>query len=189
MSLDAILLALVNRPASGYELKRVLRESIGHFWSADLGQLYRTLQRLERQKLLTSQILPSNKGPARRVYRRTAAGRRKLLEWLRSGPQTGAERFAYIAQLVFLYEVNDLNETRQFLDELREVFRRKLKLYQEMDAAEARRGTERLSGSDFHAYLGLRMAIHSLSAKVHWCDEAIDMILARIDRESKNAGA
>ena len=119
MSLDHILLGLLHKPASGYDLKRAFEESIRHFWSAKLSQIYPTLDRLERAAHVRSKKVASAKGPDRRVFRRTAAGRRELLKWLRSGPQLGAERFAYVAQLAFMHELQDLKHTREFVEQLK----------------------------------------------------------------------
>jgi PadR family transcriptional regulator AphA len=54
MSLDPILLGLLREPASGYDLKALLDHGIGHFWAAELSQIYPTLKRLEKDGFLTS---------------------------------------------------------------------------------------------------------------------------------------
>jgi PadR family transcriptional regulator PadR len=47
------------------------------------GSIYPVLRNLARQKWLTSRIVPSYSGPARRYYAITAAGREGLREWRR----------------------------------------------------------------------------------------------------------
>jgi len=78
MSLDHILLGLLREPASGYDLKDAFNETVAHFWSAELSQIYPTLKRLEERGLLRSRREPSPKGPDRRVYRLTGEGREEL---------------------------------------------------------------------------------------------------------------
>ena len=122
MSLEFILLGLLRDPASGYDLRRAFDEGPQHFWSARLSQIYPTLQRMEERRWLTSSAQRSDKGPARRVYRRTRAGTAALRDWLRGEPDLGVERLPYIGQLVFLGELRDRDRSRAFLEDLRDRF-------------------------------------------------------------------
>ena len=75
MSLPNVLLSLLREPMSGSELTELFGSSIGHFWSADLSQIYRALDSLEQRGCVKSKSVPSPRGPARRVYSLTAPGR------------------------------------------------------------------------------------------------------------------
>ena len=88
MSLEHILLGFLREPASGYDLKSVFASSVRHFWAADLSQTYTTLRRMERQGLVKSKVVTSAKGPDRRVYSISAAGRKTLNTWLTSEPES-----------------------------------------------------------------------------------------------------
>ena len=182
MSLEHILLGMLGKPASGYDIKRDFSEGARHFWSAELSQIYRALKKLEERRLLRSWLEPPAKGPTRRVYQRTTEGRAELMRWLEGGPKMGTERFAYIAQLCFMHEVDDLETTGDFILELRSRLTTFLALLQqaESDAAGAD-GTrlETLDAGDFHVYLAVRMGVRSLQAKVDWCDEALERIERR----------
>ncbi len=181
MSLDHILLGLLRDPATGYALKNTFGEGIRHFWSAELSQIYPTLKRLEERRMLRSRVEPSAKGPNRKVYSLTDAGREELLRWLRSGPAVGTERFVYLAQLYFMDALGDLVETRAFMTELRDHLVRWLaqleSLEREVTAAHGD-APEHYSDGGFHRFATLRMGIHSIGSKVAWCDET----LAAIDR-------
>ena len=181
MSLDHILLGLLREPATGYDLKNAFSETIRHFWSAELSQIYPTLKRLEQRRMLHSRLEPSPKGPNRRVYTLTGEGRAELLRWLQSGPAVGTERFAYLAQLYFMDAIGDLHETRAFMTALRDHLSRWLaQLWAvERDVIAAHGDApERYSDAGFHQFAALRMGIHSIGSKVTWCDET----LAAIDR-------
>ncbi|WP_425154903.1 PadR family transcriptional regulator [Candidatus Palauibacter sp.] len=181
MSLDHILLGLLREPATGYDLKNAFSESVEHFWSAELSQIYPTLKRLERRRLLRSRLEPSPKGPNRRVYTLTNEGRAELLRWVRSGPAVGTERFAYLAQLYFMDAIGDIRETRAFMTALRDHLSgwlaRLRAVEREIFAAHGD-APERYSDAGFHQFATLRMGIHSIGSKVTWCDET----LAAIDR-------
>lgn len=182
MSLDRILLGLLRQPASGYELKRTFDQGIAHFWAAELSQIYPTLKRLEQRGWLRARGADSQRGPGKLVYQTTTSGRAALREWLKSGPQVGDERFAYLAQIYFMDELGDEKKTLQFLLRLREGVRQKLEALQAIErrwAEEDLRFPDQLPAFDFHVHLTLRMGVVTLSAKLKWCDEAIRRTRAR----------
>jgi PadR family transcriptional regulator, regulatory protein AphA len=191
MSLDNILLGLLRQPASGYDLKRVFDESIGHFWAAELSQIYPTLKRLEKRGWLGSRKVDSQQGPGRCVYQTTAAGRAALRDWLESGPQLGDERFAYLAQVYFMDELGDASKTLRFLVRLRESVSGKLDLLQQTESRWAQldaRYPDQLPAFDFHVQLTLRMGLMTLAAKLEWCDESIRRVRSRAERAEKQRG-
>ena len=183
MSLDHILLGLLHEPSTGYDLKAAFSDRIRHFWSAEISQIYPTLKRLEQRRLLQSRVEPSPKGPNRKVYTLTVAGREELLDWLRGGPVIGTERFAYLAQLYFMDTIGDIRETRAFMIGLRDHLARWLAHLQAIEreaTGTSGHAPERYSSSGFHRFAALRMGIHSVGAKVIWCDETIAVIDRRL---------
>ncbi len=181
MSLDHILLGLLRDPASGYDLKNTFRQHARHFWSAELSQIYPTLNRLEQRGLLQSRVEASPKGPNRKVYSLTDGGREELLRWLHTDPTVGTERFAYLAQLYFMDAIGDIHETRAFMAALRDRLSRWLAELQTVEREVTTTygdAPERYSDGGFHRFAALRMGIHSIGSKVAWCDET----LAAIDR-------
>lgn len=81
--LDICLLAVLeDRAVYGYELS----ERLGDLGlPVAPGSVYPLLARLERQRLVDTEMRPSERGPARKYYALTAQGRRTLqdgqLEW------------------------------------------------------------------------------------------------------------
>ena len=181
MSLDHILLGLLREPATGYDLKGVFGETVRHFWSAQLSQVYPALKRLEQRQMLESRWEPSPMGPDRKVYKLTEEGSAELLRWLRDDPAVGTERFAYLAQLYFMDAIGDLHRTRTFMAQLVDHFSRWLAQLREVEreiVATCGDVPERYGDAGFHQFAALRMGIHSIEAKVTWCEET----LAAIDR-------
>jgi DNA-binding PadR family transcriptional regulator len=192
MNLEHILLGMLREPATGYSLRQEFEQGARHFWSAELSQIYPALQKMEHRGWLASRDEPSPVGPSRRVYRRTAAGTRALVAWLRSPPAVGAERFAYLGQLIYMGELDDLPHTAAFLSQLRERLAGTLEFLKQVTApleTQFKADATALSSIDFHELLALRMGILSLTAKVRWCDESLEMIDARqsTTRRRKNA--
>jgi PadR family transcriptional regulator, regulatory protein AphA len=186
MSLEHILLGLLRQPASGYDLKKVFDERIDYFWAAELSQIYPTLNRLERRGWIRGREAVSSRGPGRRVYQITPAGRHVLRDWLAQGPQMGDERFAYLAQIYLMDELGDLKQTLRFFSVLRDHFARKRAMLRQLERywAEADpRYPEELPLPDFHVHLTLRMGLRSLAGHVKSCDESIRRLRARLEKE------
>lgn len=187
MSLDHILLGLLEQPTSGYDLKAVFEQSIAHFWPAQLTQIYRTLNRLEARGLLKCRTFSSQKGPPRKVYTRTAAGRKALQAWVEEEPQVGDERFTYLAQLFFMAESAHWETSLRFVTRMREIFSGRLQALQQIASEQFRDagdGGRRLSDERFHQYLTLQMGLCTMAARLQWCDRTIDHMKRRIGRES-----
>jgi DNA-binding PadR family transcriptional regulator len=82
----AVLALLSEGPKYGLQLKQEFEARTGEVWALNVGQVYTTLQRLERDDLVMSD--GEDDGP-QRDYRITDAGRRELAEWLGPPEDTG----------------------------------------------------------------------------------------------------
>lgn len=79
MSVKHGLLALLERtPMYGYQLRQEFEASTGSTWPLNVGQVYSTLSRLERDGLVEAQ---DSADEAQRVYAITAAGREEVRGW------------------------------------------------------------------------------------------------------------
>ncbi|MGH8431161.1 MAG: PadR family transcriptional regulator, partial [Solimonas sp.] len=74
----AVLAALLEGEASGYQLAKRFDVSVANFWSATPQQLYRELERLERAGLLRARVVEQRRRPNKRVFTLTAAGHAEL---------------------------------------------------------------------------------------------------------------
>ena len=183
MNLDHILLGLLQTPATGYDLKRLFDQGIGHFWAAEFSQIYTTLKRLEAAGQLRSRKKPSTKGPPRRVYETTPEGREALERWLRSQPVVGDERHSYLAQLYLMGALRDQAATLTFMEALREHFATGLDRLREQEEEWKRkdpRYPDDLPPDHLHVQMVLRLGIIGGEARVRWCDECIDRLRSRV---------
>ena len=81
--LKFVLLGLLGaEPCYGYELKAVFEQFLGGTWPLNIGQVYATLTKLEREDLVRAQVVPQDGAPDRKVYELTAAGQGELAAWL-----------------------------------------------------------------------------------------------------------
>jgi DNA-binding PadR family transcriptional regulator len=96
-----LLALLAKEPAHGYELKAQLEQIFGRAYPPpNLGQIYLTLQRLERAGLVRGQAVVQTARPNKRVYELTPAGREAVAAWLESpsdGPRVRDDFFFKLA--------------------------------------------------------------------------------------------
>ncbi len=86
MSVRHALLALLSEgPKYGLQLRQEFEESTGEVWPLNVGQVYTTLQRLERDELIESDDGEAEAGP-QKAFRITGAGREELESWLSTPP-------------------------------------------------------------------------------------------------------
>jgi len=85
MSVRHALLALLSEgPKYGLQLRKEFEARTGEVWPLNVGQVYTTLQRLERDGLVESDGT-EDEGP-QKGFRITAAGKVELAGWLRTPP-------------------------------------------------------------------------------------------------------
>jgi len=85
MSIRHALLALLSEgPKYGLQLREEFEARTGEVWPLNVGQVYTTLQRLERDGLVESDG-SGDEGP-QKAFRITAAGDQELAGWLRTPP-------------------------------------------------------------------------------------------------------
>jgi DNA-binding PadR family transcriptional regulator len=84
MSVPHALLALLREgPKYGLRLQNEFESRTGEVWPLNVGQVYTTLQRLERDGLVESD---GDGERSQKRYRITTAGDRELADWLRTPP-------------------------------------------------------------------------------------------------------
>ena len=85
MSVRHALLGLLSEgPKYGHQLRQEFEERTGDVWPLNVGQVYTTLQRLERDGLVESDDSGAE-GP-QKAFRITPDGEQELAEWLRTPP-------------------------------------------------------------------------------------------------------
>lgn len=85
-----VLASLAQEPRSGYDIAQWFGHVTKHFCAFGHSSIYPTLADLERRDLVTFTQMPSEQGPARKVYELTPAGQHALLAWV-AEPAADAE--------------------------------------------------------------------------------------------------
>ncbi len=178
MSLKHILLGMLESPASGYDLKKEFEYRLNNFWNAELAQIYPTLSKLEQEGFISSSILPSSKGPKRKVYKRLKAGKEELVSWLKQGPIIPKNRIDYAAQMTFL-EALPQTDRLSFIQQLKDKSSKQLSMLQQFADLYPLPGSEHKSEyfstiKEKEAYVIQVLVIHHgllrLKALMDWCE-------------------
>ena len=89
MSVRHALLALLSEgPKYGLQLREEFEERTGDVWPLNVGQVYTTLQRLERDRQIESD--GDSEAGSQKSFRLTADGAAELEAWLRTPADVGA---------------------------------------------------------------------------------------------------
>ncbi|MDT8433790.1 MAG: PadR family transcriptional regulator [Anaerosomatales bacterium] len=166
MSVKHGLLALLERRSMhGYELRRELEDELGPEWAVNYGQIYTTLERLERDGLLVHcATVSSEDAPDRKLYTATPAGRTELRAWYLSPvPDAESARDELYARIALALtsdvEVADIIQAQ-----------RKMLLQRIGRLTETK---ERLDVKlDLASVLRLDLAIVKTDAVIRWLDSA-----------------
>jgi len=87
MSIRHALLALLSEgPKYGLQLRQEFEARTGEVWPLNVGQVYTTLQRLERDGLVASDDPGESDDGPQKGFHITSAGRDELATWLRTPP-------------------------------------------------------------------------------------------------------
>jgi DNA-binding PadR family transcriptional regulator len=172
-----ILGLLTIEPLSGYNIKKLIHESIGHFWSESNGQLYPTLNKLLNENCIRLEQRQQKGKKESLVYSITKEGQRTLGKWLEATTE-GKSTHRDEELLKLFFGTNSSSEACIHLLQLREK-RAKEKLDQFL-AIQKR--LEKSTSSLHYLYwnLSLKNGLCHLKAELEWCHEAIQTLKGSI---------
>ncbi|MEU6829842.1 PadR family transcriptional regulator [Nocardia beijingensis] len=79
---NAVLAALLEGEASGYDLAKSFDASVANFWMATPQQLYKELERMAADGLIETRVVQQERRPNKRLHAITPAGRAALREFV-----------------------------------------------------------------------------------------------------------
>jgi DNA-binding PadR family transcriptional regulator len=159
----ALLALLSDGPKYGLRLREEFEAGTGEVWPLNIGQVYTTLQRLERDGLIESDDDEERDSPQKR-FRITAVGEHELAAWLHTPPDMSSPpRDELVIKVLVAVRVpgTDAHEViqahRRYLVELMQQWTR----IKEADA-----------GHDLALGLAVDAELFRLDAVVRWLDAA-----------------
>ena len=164
------LLGHVDRPISGYDLKKLVDSSLGYIWQPSKTQLYAVLPRLLDTGLATRREVEQRDRPDKQLYRINGPGRVAMREWLdRDEDTSDPDRSILVLKLYFGRQGSREALVRQ-VTAFRAAYALRLATYEgkwhrNYESAEC--------ASDEFRSLTLRYGIARARAAVDWADVAL----------------
>lgn len=167
---NTLLALLAEGTAHGYELKQAVEQTFGDAWPPlNIGQIYTTLGRLERDGLVASAHVAQAGRPDKRVYELTDAGREEVRRWLEesvAGPRFKDEFFTklVLARLPGVAALNGGTDAQALIARQRRDYLQSLR---DLNGLLLR---QRNGGDQPSAALLIEGAILHLEADLKWLD-------------------
>lgn len=108
MSIEFAILGILSwKRATGYELKKIFESSSFMHWSGNNNQIYKALIRLKDDGCLTSETVPQEDAPPKKVYTVTPKGLAALKEQALIPPSLPECRKSFLVQLAWADSLSD----------------------------------------------------------------------------------
>ena len=173
MSLKHAILGFLDMtPLSGYDLKKMFDASVNFYWPATHSQIYRTLNRMLEDGLVTQEIVHQEDYPDKKIYHVTDEGRRKLRDWLVTpGEELPTVRHRLLVQLAWADRLEN-EEIITLLETYADKLRRRLELYHSQDQR-SQLGYARTERERYLWQLILDNGIGTYERELEWAEGAI----------------
>lgn len=155
---EGLLCLLAVSDSHGYELKSQMEATTGDTWQINIGQIYTTLQRLERDGL----VVHSDADDGRVVYSLTETGRLAASEWMARPVDLAVAGRDEISLKILMAIRSGIDDPRRVLERQRGSTMGLLQDYTALKADE---------GNDIGWLLQLDRLIFSAEAELRWLDK------------------
>ena len=176
MSLEHAILGFLNyEPMTGYDIKKMVDFSVSHFWPAVQSQIYKTLNRMEKEDWLTVETISQDPRPPRKVYQLTQSGRDELFRWLNE-PQSASEvRLAWLIQIFFGGRLED-GQVIVLLEHQLNLQRQRLKGFSSIPEEHQESMKDDDERDRFFWMLTVDFGVAQALAQVSWLEKVIENI-------------
>ncbi|MFI6010016.1 PadR family transcriptional regulator [Streptomyces sp. NPDC051243] len=179
----AVLAALLEGEASGYELSKSFDVSFANFWPATPQQLYRELERLAQDGLVEARFVQQERRPNKRMFTLTPAGREDLRAFAVEPPRRPTSVRDEL--LIKVQAMEDPEAARALIEERMTWARGKLDRYERVRdrLLDGRSEDEYLRESDrVGPYLTLLRGISFEEENLRWCERVLAVLKHRVGR-------
>ena len=173
----AVLSLVAERPRHGYEIDQVIKERGMRDWTeVGFSSIYYLLKKLERDGQIEGRLEETQRGPARKVYHITEAGRAALIAWLSGPPPLDSPRSAPLIQVFFSAQLSDEELLAKF-EGFAAIMRQILSQYDQVpEGIEIYRAEINSPREHFFWMLTLENGIRNMRANLEWAESVIERI-------------
>ncbi|MFI7403874.1 PadR family transcriptional regulator [Streptomyces sp. NPDC049541] len=182
---NAVMAALLEGEASGYDLAKGFEASVANFWMATPQQLYRELERMESEGLVSARVVQQERRPNKRLFSLTEAGLEVLRDYVGEAPAKPPalrDELMVKVQCVDIGDAGDFEAVRAAVAERFERATAKLARYRRMQERmlDGRTEDEYLATAErIGPYLTLQGGIALERANLQWSETALKRLAQR----------
>ncbi|KOU59793.1 PadR family transcriptional regulator [Streptomyces sp. MMG1533] len=129
---NAVMAALLEGEASGYDLAKGFDATVANFWMTTPQQLYRELERMEAEGLISARVVEQERRPNKRLFSLTEAGREAVRAYTAEPPGRPAVIRDELMVKVQCADVGDAEAVRAAIAERMEWATAKLARYEKI---------------------------------------------------------
>ncbi|NNN28831.1 PadR family transcriptional regulator [Streptomyces sp. S3(2020)] len=129
---NAVMAALLEGEASGYDLAKGFEASVANFWMATPQQLYRELERMAAEGLVSARVIQQERRPNKRLFSLTEAGLEVLRAYIADEPARPTAIRDELMVKVQCVDIGDTDAVRTAIAERVERSTAKLARYERM---------------------------------------------------------
>jgi len=182
---------LARRPLSGYDLAQQMKKRVGLMWSALPSQIYPELARLEKQGLVTHQVVEQpDYRPDKKVYEITEAGRQALRQWVTQPTPPTAIRDEFVLKAYSIW-LADPQEALRCFREQQQAHSKQLAEHEELLARLEREwgvALHQLDSPLFGSSIAIHYGIDYERTYVAWCQWVIEQLEQQMRAQASQAG-
>ncbi|MCJ8006033.1 PadR family transcriptional regulator [Lederbergia wuyishanensis] len=178
MSLRFGILGLLSEwEASGYDIKKEFDDLMSIFWHSHLSQIYPELNKLEKENLIRSKLIPQEGKPDKIIYTITESGKKELIKWLLAPTETPKLKDVFLMQTFFmdnisveevLFKLNAYKKERtQRVVKMKQIMSERLKSIKERDVMKAR---------ILMSSVVLKRGYEQELQYIKWCEDTIQLV-------------
>ena len=172
----ALLGLLARSPSTGYDLARRMERPVGYFWSARHSQIYPELARLEREGLVSHEVVDGAGPRPTKRYAVTPAGMAALRTWVAEEAEPQPVRDLETLRLWSVWTVEP-ETARTLVRHARAGHEEALHAYEaELSAIVGRLEAQDRSHPLFASALTLEGGVRARRAAVEWCDWMLERL-------------
>jgi DNA-binding PadR family transcriptional regulator len=170
-----LLVLLAEGPKHGYQLKLDFEAATGEAWPLNIGQVYTTLQRLERDELVKA-VGEDDEG--RIAYRITVTGREEVEQWLGEPVERTVANRDEVSMKLLLTLASGVVDPQQVIDTQRRATMQSLQDYTRLRSDSDR--------ADVPWQLHIDRLILRSEAELRWLDRVEDRMAQTPTRPQEN---
>ncbi|MGF1430635.1 PadR family transcriptional regulator [Kitasatospora sp. LaBMicrA B282] len=179
---NAVMAALLEGEASGYDLAKAFDASVANFWMATPQQLYRELERMAAEGLITARVVEQDKRPNKRLFSLTEAGRAAVHAYTTERPSRPSAIRDELLVKVQTLDAGDATAVRAGIADRVDLARTKLARYERLRTAllDGRTEEQYLVGAErVGPYLTLLRGMDFERENVRWGELALRVLDGR----------